>query len=1021
MKGNTNRGKGRHGVLAYALILALVFSLSIPISAAGSVYNGDNGVDRKSTYPQPYPWSKVSGATGDYIADSYNGIQYGRHVFEDVTEERLEDILTREGYYYFVFGGPELDSTQTILKSINKVARANGVKKIYHFDPRLDGYQIDISDPVDSLQYKFDGFLPSHYEVDGRIHWDLYELWTRLENKLDYSIDISSISPASITPGTPGATLLRNYDSDDTLLFLLKENDRGDNAEPVLVGSYTFKDSQIAAYNASPAAEEARILDLFKEGDPDNSVAGTSSVRAGDISSELAFFRRAWNGNDRWWTGSRPSQLFSSNGTTNYPFSSATPGSILASREGTRGALPTASGGAASIGDYYLQDLFPGFTDDDFPLHQISFHELLNLYNTPGDHNILYASTWCPNSTAIIGEVAKAAKKFNQIVYVYDPTLGGQEIYSTPGAVITLAQGTDRQTTIPGIDYIKVIHSNQQGYFTRNSYGWAKPSNFTGTAGGATIAQLEAYDSRVDFNVPNFKHSYVYGEAVRYLKDFVTENWSKHNTPSDVGASFDGTEGRADLGITGSPRYIQYVPNGDFDPVTGLPDTPATSLAEWEGNNWADGSTVAARRLQVPFFVRYNKDAESPVIREWLQLQRDGTYKEYMLSSATVYRVNGNGTATSNGNDQVDAPGSASSTYDGLSSIEWTAEAIEALENVLNPNIIEHFQHSFRSSAIGTPSISGAAVAGAELTAETGTWRLSPVFTYQWKADGNDIPGAIESTYTLTPGDVGKSITVEVTASRPNYISVTQETAPLGSTVTPNTFDVPAAPAVTGTVKAGEALTVSAGTWDPEPDAITYQWYADGVAISGATGSSYNLKSSDAGKSIAVTVTAEKEGYATQTRTIQVSGIVAKSADAIAAEANAKAIKDLEDKIAELEKANADANAKAIKELQDKVAKLEKNQSTATAAKAFTAAAVPKITGKAKVGKTLKVKVGKWSPVPKFTYQWYAGGKAIKGATKATLKLKKAQKGKKITVKVTGKKAGYITKTKTSKATAKVK
>jgi hypothetical protein len=89
--------------------------------------------------------------------------------------------------------------------------------------------------------------------------------------------------------------------------------------------------------------------------------------------------------------------------------------------------------------------------------------------------------------------------------------------------------------------------------------------------------------------------------------------------------------------------------------------------------------------------------------------------------------------------------------------------------------------------------------------------------------------------------------------------------------------------------------------------------------------------------------------------------------------------------------------------------------------KAFDKTPKPKITGKAKVGKKLKVKVGTWSPKPNFTYQWYANGKAIKGATKASLKLKKAQKGKKITVKVTAKKAGFLTEKKTSKKTAKVK
>jgi beta-glucosidase len=65
------------------------------------------------------------------------------------------------------------------------------------------------------------------------------------------------------------------------------------------------------------------------------------------------------------------------------------------------------------------------------------------------------------------------------------------------------------------------------------------------------------------------------------------------------------------------------------------------------------------------------------------------------------------------------------------------------------------------------------------------------------------------------------------------------------------------------------------------------------------------------------------------------------------------------------------------------------------------------VTGTAKVGKTLKAKRSGWPTSTKYTYRWYANGKAIKGATKPSLKLESAQAGKRITVKVTAKRAGY--------------
>lgn len=78
-----------------------------------------------------------------------------------------------------------------------------------------------------------------------------------------------------------------------------------------------------------------------------------------------------------------------------------------------------------------------------------------------------------------------------------------------------------------------------------------------------------------------------------------------------------------------------------------------------------------------------------------------------------------------------------------------------------------------------------------------------------------------------------------------------------------------------------------------------------------------------------------------------------------------------------------------------------------------------KVTGKYKVGKKLKVKITKRAVKgQKHKYQWLRNGKAIKGkaAKKATYKLCKADKGKKISVKVTSSAKDWISVTKISKA-----
>jgi hypothetical protein len=78
------------------------------------------------------------------------------------------------------------------------------------------------------------------------------------------------------------------------------------------------------------------------------------------------------------------------------------------------------------------------------------------------------------------------------------------------------------------------------------------------------------------------------------------------------------------------------------------------------------------------------------------------------------------------------------------------------------------------------------------------------------------------------------------------------------------------------------------------------------------------------------------------------------------------------------------------------------------------------IGGTRDVGKTLRVE-NTWSPsgVTR-TYQWYRDSAKITGATKSTYKLTKASKAHRITVRVTGKKSGYTTLSKTSPATRHV-
>lgn len=82
---------------------------------------------------------------------------------------------------------------------------------------------------------------------------------------------------------------------------------------------------------------------------------------------------------------------------------------------------------------------------------------------------------------------------------------------------------------------------------------------------------------------------------------------------------------------------------------------------------------------------------------------------------------------------------------------------------------------------------------------------------------------------------------------------------------------------------------------------------------------------------------------------------------------------------------------------------------------------VPKITGTAAVGETLTAFHGAWTKGTSFTYRWYADGKPIAGASKRALVLTSAERGTRITVKVTGTKEYYARASATSSPTPPVR
>ncbi|AZZ53738.1 hypothetical protein C1I64_17970 [Rathayibacter festucae DSM 15932] len=84
-------------------------------------------------------------------------------------------------------------------------------------------------------------------------------------------------------------------------------------------------------------------------------------------------------------------------------------------------------------------------------------------------------------------------------------------------------------------------------------------------------------------------------------------------------------------------------------------------------------------------------------------------------------------------------------------------------------------------------------------------------------------------------------------------------------------------------------------------------------------------------------------------------------------------------------------------------------------------AATPSITGTPQVGSTLTAQPGAWTPAPvALAYQWSADGVALSGATFPAYTPTSGTVGKRISVTVTGTKAGYPTESRTAPSTAVV-
>jgi ELWxxDGT repeat protein len=199
-----------------------------------------------------------------------------------------------------------------------------------------------------------------------------------------------------------------------------------------------------------------------------------------------------------------------------------------------------------------------------------------------------------------------------------------------------------------------------------------------------------------------------------------------------------------------------------------------------------------------------------------------------------------------------------------------------------------------------------------------------------------------------------------------------------------------APPSISGSPVVGQKLTGNQGAWTLE-NRFTYQWLRNGTPVPNATGTTYSVSTADVGAQVAFRVTAV--GIGPPNIVSADSAPITGSAAPGTAPGTGGGAKT---------KPGGTTTRPTLPTLQVK--------------------AKGKLTGTARVGKTLKVKVPTFSRTGvKVSFRWSAGGKTIKRQTRSSLKLTKAQKGKRVSVTLTATKAGYKPLKVTFGPTAKVK
>ena len=697
------------GALSFLLLIVLA---SVAVSSAFAT-------TFKPTFAQPYPWSHTaSSTTGDYIADSYNGVSAG-HVFENVTTDRLLDILSSNGNYYIVLAGPEHPTSQAAIAAINAQAQADGITRIYHFDPYVDGYRLDISDTTSGGVGSWTGGTSVNYSGAAKVH----DVWNLITSRL----------PASAV-ATGGA--LNGYSGDQTLLLSVSINDRTSVATGTVINaSYKLAPAELASFDTTTA--RTAISAVFHHGPGGTVLPATERT-------QYQFFKRLYDG------------------SASYTNTTST---------------PTADkiGGPVTI---FSDTDFP--SGAGFPLVSVDIKQAYDMLNSPGEHAFLFAGQGCHNTQAIIGSVALRAKQLGlSKVYVVDFALDSNVKFGTGSLIDTVSKnaatgglwvraGVNTSTGANKFSYLygELVKYFGNGWITENSS--KKNNSIAYYPNGAVDGTLttDPYvkistgvygdNSALGTSTPNARRLQV-PTLIAYNKDAaqpVTHEWlHKDSTSTDTTTTY--SEYMLELAWV---RHTQ-------------PALDATATHDGLSDvQFADEAVAALDNVLVPVknYVAAYSLAPLPTVTgaakagqvvsaslgTWFPVPDSLTYQWY-AGNVAIPGATGSSYQISAADVGKTVAVKVTGTKDGFPALSKTSKQTDVVTG------------TFAKSP--APKITGSVRIGKTLKVVTGTWSPKPTFTYQWYANGKKISKATKASFKLTKSLKGKRITVVVTANKQYY------------------------------------------------------------------------------------------------------------------------------------------------------------------------------------------------------------------------------------------------------------